>query len=464
MLVKIGTEIRESYWFVPSLMVSGAILLSLVATYVDRELGSEWIDQLSWLDSNQPEGAREVLSTIAGSMITVAGVTFSMTILSISYTTGQVGPRLLNNFMRDTSNQFTLGVFISTFVYCLMVLRTVRSGESSSAAVPEAFVPHVAVTLGLLMALISVGVLIYFIHHIPESIHISNIVAGIGRDIQYRIEQQYPLCVGPPLRQPSAAEIERALPGGFYEQAQAIGGEHRGYVEYVDRRGLLELAQEFDLLIRLRFRAGDFVTPATVLMLVSGPQKLDSGLRAKLANTFVCGSQRTATQNLRFQFNQLIEVAVRALSPGVNDPFTAMICMDWLRLALETCAARDMPQAYDYDEQSRLRVVSDSDGFTTFVDLVCDQLRPYVACDRNAALHMMKMLAQLSVTVSDPHRRRWLLRHASRLRRECRRHLADAEGVRSLRDHHRRLIRLLRDEAYQQHVQQSGCWVETHGT
>ncbi len=465
-LIKWWNDVRQSYWFVPALMAVAAIVLSFITTAVDRAIGSQWLEDISWLYANKPAGARAVLSTVAGSMITVAGVTFSMTILSISYATGQVGPRLLNNFMRDLSNQVTLGVFISTFLYCLMVLRTVRNADMASVGettagveLQSAFVPHVAIIIGLLLAIASVGVLIFFIHHIPESIHISNMVAGVGRDLNRRLAQRFPATIGSPSTEKSARDIEASLPPGFYQTACKIHPDSSGYLEYVDGDGLMDLAIKHDLLIRLRFRAGDFVTPHSVLMLVSPQATVSDELINQMQMLFIRGSQRTDAQNLRFQFNQLVEVAMRALSPGVNDPFTAMLCMDWLQSALENCACRELPDANRYDDDGHLRIIAEPELFSHFASLVFDQLRPYVAVDRNAAIHMMEMLAKIAVTIPDNARRRLLVRHASLLRRECRRTFKDGQGLRLLMERHRSLIWLLTDAEYRQHVFETGDWI-----
>ena len=459
------SAIRESYWFVPSLMAIGAIALSFGTTAIDTTIGSQWLQDVDWLYANKPAGARAVLSTVAGSMITVAGVTFSMTILSISYTTGQVGPRLLNNFMRDTSNQVTLGVFISTFLYCLMVLRTVRnadpvaSGSGVPAGLTTAFVPHVAMIVGLLLAITSVGVLIYYIHHIPESIHISNIVAGVGHDLNHRIEQQFPSLVGDPHDEESQRDIDADLPTSFYESAVKLSSSCSGYIEYVDTSGLMAVACKNDLVLRLRYRAGDFVTPTSTLLLAAPKDRVGEDVAAQLTAAFVSGAQRTPKQNLRFVMNQLVEVAMRALSPGVNDPFTAMNCMDWLQSALENLAGRQLPDAHRFDDDGNLRVVAEPESFSSLVSLACDQLRPYVAVDGNASIHMMEMLCRVAVTVSCESRLRILVRQAGALRRECRRRLNDKRCMKQLTERYRSMIRLLKEPDFRKHVMETGDWI-----
>lgn len=468
-IVTFWATVRESYWFVPSLMAFGAIVLSFAATALDASIGSKWLDDIGWLYANKPAGARAVLSTVAGSMITVAGVTFSMTILSISHTTGQVGPRLLNNFMRDKGNQFTLGVFISTFLYCLMVLRTVRNAETASGNTGEnlklasAFVPHVAIIVGLLAAITSVGVLIYFIHHVPESIHVSNIVASVGRELESRIEDQFPELVGSPHEEEAERDSSANMPEGFYDDAEQVLSSCSGYIEYVDAEGLLEFASANDLVIRLRHRAGDFVTPNSVLLLAGPSKSVTDELKARMQSCFVRGNQRTAVQNLRFVMNQLVEVAARALSPGVNDPFTAMNCMDWMRAALEKLCSRRLPDAHRYDDDQKLRLVAEPESFQSFVSLVFDQLTPYFATDRNAAIHMMETLSQLVVKTDSETRQRILVRQGEHLRKECKRQLNDRDGIKVVTQRYRMLVKLYRDKNYRAEVQKTGNWIGGRG-
>jgi uncharacterized membrane protein len=191
-------QLRASYWFIPSLMSVGAVVLAFGTAAVDHALGPEWIYEVEWLQANRPSGARDVLSAIASSMITVAGVVFSITVASVVYASAQHGPRLLTNFMRDRGNQITLGTFIATYLYCLLVLRTVRESGEPEGLDEEiaAFVPHVGLFVGLFLAVCSIAVLVYFIHHVPRSIHISNVIADIGRELRGMIEKRFPERIG----------------------------------------------------------------------------------------------------------------------------------------------------------------------------------------------------------------------------------------------------------------------------
>ena len=248
-------RIQGSYWFVPALMAIGAIVLSQLMVLLDRRIDSDWMSDAWWASLNQPEGARTLLATVAGSMITVAGVTFSLTILAVSYATSHFGPRLLDNFMRDRGNQVTLGTFLATFLYCLLVLRTVRSGSDifNPDDNAELFVPNLSVLVAIALTLASVGVLIYFIHHIPESIHISNVLDQISNRLSSKIEQLYPESLGEAGEPPSEGE---STPG---DDGEPIRSQQSGYLQGIDETQLLDRANAHDVVLEMHVRPGDFL-------------------------------------------------------------------------------------------------------------------------------------------------------------------------------------------------------------
>ncbi|MEM1044306.1 MAG: DUF2254 domain-containing protein [Bacteroidota bacterium] len=420
-LLKRWDDLRSSYWFIPTLMSLAAIGLSFVTTAIDGHLGPDWIQRLDWLYGNRPDGARSLLSTVAGSMLGVAGVTFSVTIASVVYASGQYGPRLLTNFMQDTGNQVTLGTFIATFLYCLLVLRTVRSageatGDGPAGEIVGAFVPHVAVLTGLGLALASTAILIYFIHHTPESIHVSNVIAGIGQQLERRVETLFPERIGHgPAQGDASGDASESLPEDFFDEAVAVEAPATGYVQSLDTDAILTIACKHDLIFRLTYRPGDFVSRDEPLLLAWPADRVGAEVREQVQRSFAWGPHRTALQDVRFLIDELVEIAARALSPGVNDPFTAVSCMDWLGSALKRVAQRDIPSPERRDAEGTLRVLAEPTTFAEFCGLCFDQLRPYAAADRNAALHMLKVLGEVSGRTSDPERRAVLRAQADRL-------------------------------------------------
>ena len=445
-------DLLSSYWFIPSLMTIGAVVLSFVTTKVDGIVGSDWIDNISWLYANKPDGARVLLSTIAGSMIGVAGVTFSITIASVVYASGQYGPRLLTNFMRDQGNQITLGTFIATFLYSLLVLRTIRAadegygGENPAGDLVGPFVPHIAIVTALVFALASIAVLIFFIHHIPESIHVSNVTAGIGNELHHKIDTLFPERVGtgePTDEALRRDEVRTDLPEHFFEDAEPIEANSSGYLQGVDASALLHLATDHELLLRVRHRPGDFVSEGDTLVHAWPAANVKDETYARLRAAFAWGHQRTARQDVRFLINELVEIAARALSPGVNDPFTAMGCLDWLGGALKRLADREIPSADRYDEHGTLRVVAEPTSYEEFVSHVFAQLRPYVAADRNATLHALKVIGEVAGRVETEERRAALRHQADALLDGAETLLALEADKASVRKRHGDVVRLL---------------------
>lgn len=431
---KYWNDILSSYWFIPALMATGAIAMAIFLTSLDKYLGSGWAEQSSWLLSNRPQGARALLAAIAGSMITVAGVTFSVTISAVAYATSQFGPRLLTNFMQDRGNQVTLGTFIAAFIYCLLVLRTVRSADEvdtsaqASADLIQAFVPQLAMLGAIALALASVAVLIYFIHHVPATIHISTVAARIGNELTAQIEYlcQNSEAAGNPAKTQLSAPDKTRLQEK-YQTASAVRTDKEGYLQHLDGDGLLSFASEHDLLLFVARTPGDFVIARRPLVYAWPATALNQAGSDEIRRCFAFGDQRTQAQDLMFLTQELVEIAVRALSPGVNDPFTAINCMNWLASALSALAVRTPPSAYRYDDDGQLRVIYPPFTFTTMLNSVCNDLRPHVKRDRSAALHLLETLASIAPDVLDSNARETLIRHAALLSSGCEQALEQRE-------------------------------------
>lgn len=412
--------IRSSYWFVPGAMTLGALLLGVGVVFLDAEVGPDWLDAIPWYQSTRAGGAREVLSTIASSAITVAGVAFSITIVAISFAAGQYGPRLLTNFMGDRGNQITLGTFVATFVYCLAVLRTIRGGDENG------FVPDIAVLIGLVLAICSIGVFIYFIHHVPRSIHINHVVAGIGRRLMRDVASRFPEFIGegpeadtPPLPRHLEAFARPGSGPGPTAGAAPVPCERTGYIQAIDPEALMEAARRFDVVIRLHRQPGDYVHVGRDFAEVWPQARSSKAVLEALTRAYAVGDQRTPTQDLHFLADELVEVAARALSPGVSDPFTAMSCLDWLASALSEIARRRLPGSCRFDADGDLRVIAEALTFEAFVRRVFGQLRPYLASDRNAALHALETLDHIAASCSRNDQVRALQRELEMLATAC---------------------------------------------
>jgi uncharacterized membrane protein len=408
-LAELAEDVRGSYWFVPALLALLGFSAGLLLVYIDATVGDHWMGRSEWFYGSRPAGARSLLSTVAGSTITVAGVVFSITLAAVTYASGQYGPRLLTYFIRDKGNQVTLGVFIGTFLYCLVVLRTIRSAEEASAdsagAIREAFVPHLAMFGALALAITSIAVLIYFVHHVTDGIHINNVIARIGRRLLADIAER---------RHENA---ETRLPRAEHDFASGalIRSDRTGYVESIDEQALVKIAEEHDVLLSVLVMAGDFVHRGRPLIRVDASDAKDL---AESVELFSISRKRSALQDLRFPINELVELAARALSPGVNDPFTAIACMDWLGAALIDLSAMPQPAAAIADEQGRVRLIMPRLGYADYVDAAIGRLRPYAARDANAAAHLLKTLSMVWEAVTNPAHRTLLEVQRDRLRGE----------------------------------------------
>ncbi len=406
-LLRLSDTLRESYWFVPTIMALAALLLALTTVTIDSHAGSTaWTTGLPGLDAARPDGARSLLSAIGGSMIGVAGTTFSVTIAAVVYASGQYGPRLLSNFMSDRGNQVTLGTFIATFVYSLVVLRTIRSaGEGGTSAV--AFVPQLALLIALVLVLCSIAVLIFFIHHVPMCIHINSVIEQIGArlvaDIEARFppSDQRPAPPGPgdlPDPEISAADTRHV----DQEQGAPIHCHGIGYIQLIDVASIIAVAHAHDMIVRLHGEPGDFVHKHSVLMTAWPAENCTEQAAAALRNACALGARRSALQDLRFLIDELVEIAARALSPGVNDPFTANSCLDWLGAAMATLARRSLPSGQHTDAQGRLRLIVHPTTFADMVDRAFGALAQYASADMIAGKHFLDALGDVARSCDDP--------------------------------------------------------------
>jgi uncharacterized membrane protein len=347
-------RLRTSFWFLPSTMAIVAILLSFALVNLDASLDAETIRKVDWIYTFGPEGARAILSAIASSMVTVAGLTFSITMLTLQLASSQFGPRLLRNFMRDRGNQVVLGTYLATFIYCLLVLRTVRGTEDSH------FVPHMAVAGGVLLALASIAVLIYFIHHVANAIRIETLLEELASETRATIDRLYPERMGRNI--PPQAEVDRGNrpPSDFDQRVRQILAPQGGYVQRVDTDALVRFAVEGNLVLRIDARPGRFVWDNQALLSAYPKEAVSEETEDQLRSAFVLGSERTPEQDLEFSVRRIVEIAQRALSPGINDPTTALYCIDRLGETFAYLARRDIPSAMRMDESGRVRILTET--------------------------------------------------------------------------------------------------------
>ncbi len=393
-LRRIWSDLRSSFWFMPSLIVVGSIVFAAALIEADSTGSDRWLSQWPRLFGAGAEGARLMLSTLAGSMMTVMGITFSMTLLALALASSQYTSRILRNFMRSRVTQVTLGIFASIFVYCLIVLRSIRGGEAE-------FVPSLAVFFAFVMALGGVVVLIYFIHHIASSIQASSIIASVAQETIAAIDRLFPEKLG---HGPDADE-DQAL-GTLDERTwYAVPAAVSGYIQSVDIDALLGLARDGKTIARMEHGVGAFVVQDAALASLALTYPPDQAMTAALNGAYSISRHRTIEQDPAFGIRQIVDMASKALSPGVNDTSTAVMCVDYLTAILARLACRQFPPSHRYDGEA-LRVITIAPTFEGLLAEAFDQIRR--SAEGNVAI-MARMLGAIdtiaSLTVTPCHRR-----------------------------------------------------------
>jgi uncharacterized membrane protein len=435
-LLHIWEILTSSYWFIPTLMLALATALAFVMLYFDdRLVGDGRMAGIFY--SGGIDGARAVLATVAASVITVAGVVFSITIATLTQASTQFGPRLLRNFMRDTGNQVVLGTFVATFVYSMIVLRAIGREPHGAA------VPHASVLASVLLGLASIVVLIYFIHHVSLSLQAPIIVAAVAGDLEQALARVFPSELGHGPAGPAAQTETPELPADFDANAAPVPARKDGYVQVIDQATLMELAATNDLLIRLEQRPGDYVIRGNPVMHVYPGRRCTPHLAEQLGGLLIFGRQRTPEQDTEFAIHQLVEIAVRALSPAVNDPYTAINCIDRLSSALVTIEHGDLHGSYRYDDQRRLRVVARVTTFTSFVDAAFNQIRQYGRESVAVTIRLLDAIAAAGRQMRYQRHRSDLLRHARIVYRQAQTAVRDPEDLADVRERYETAVRVL---------------------
>lgn len=443
-MITIWDSVTTSLWFMPSLLIMGSIVLAFLMLWVDTQtkLGLDATEDIWWVFARSPEGARSLVETIAGSMITVAGVSYSIVIVALTLASQQFGPRILRNFMRDRGNQIVLGVFIGTFVYCLLILRGIQGMEEAE------FVPNIAVIVSMLLALGSLGFLTYFIHHISSTIRAENVVSEVAFELHDSFRRIYPLRFGAE----RSADEPPTLPGETFEEAgerirrsgRAIQTSRDGYIQAIDEQSMLKLAERNDLMVFLSCRPGDFVAKGMSVVWAAPAEAVDDRTASALQSGILVGRRRTPTQDAEFAIHQLVEVAVRSLSPGINDPYTAITCVDYLGAALCELTQLELPSNFRYCK-GKLRIVTDTLTFRGAVDSAYNQIRQNAAGVVAVLARMLESLEMVARQASDPDHLRVLYEHGAMVMQTAERTVEEERDLKDIRQRYEQLAQTMEE-------------------
>ncbi|GAA4351969.1 DUF2254 domain-containing protein [Variovorax defluvii] len=415
LLFKSLTFLRSTFWIVPGAMVLAGAVAAIALVWLDRHgWSTRWISP-EYLYDGGMTGARTLLGAVASSSIAVAGTLFSITIAALSLTAGQMGPRLLRNFTADRGSQLTLGAFLATFAYSLLVLRSVRSVEEGD------FVPHLAMTVDLLMAGVCVGMLVYFIGHMAGRINVDTVVELVSQDLRSALDA---LC--------SEAARQEAVPESFWADAETVCDPRRGYVQHLDTAMLAQWAADRELVIRMLVRPGDYVFPHTPIALVRPRcEGADQAIRTATS----LGTERTTAHDPAHAIRQLVEVAVRALSRGINDPNTAIGVLDRLGASLCEISQHELVQG-TYRVAGHIHLVVPAIDYDGLADVMFHTIRQEAASSGSVSVltRMIDVLAAVAFCEQRPPRIETLRRHAEAIAADARRTIANAADLQAFLD------------------------------
>lgn len=390
-------RVQNSLWFVPVLCTLGGIFSAVVMLAFDYAWRDSWKLPF-WLETTT-DGAQTVLSTISGGMITVAGVVLSMTMVTLSITSSQFGSRVLRTRIRDRTTQWTIGLFLGTTVYSLVVLKMVRKiGQE------DLLIPHLSVMAAIFFAIISLVVLLYFIHHITMIAQAPEIVASLAHDLNRSIDHIFPEKIGdpPPEGIPTSEKVTDQQREAI-DQGLAIRSTGEGYIQSIQADTLLKLAVDGDLIIELPKRPGDFLSrQETIARIADGKREDRDKLTAAVNEAFYLGNSRSPRQDVNCSVHELAQMAVRALSPGINDPYTAVNCIDRLSAALSRLSERRMPDSNRFDGEGNLRLVVDRQTFASVIHAAFDQIRCYAVTSVAVSQRLLEGYQRIANCVAEP--------------------------------------------------------------
>jgi uncharacterized membrane protein len=413
-------SLRTTLWFVPAVLVGVATLAFLITYGLDQAVYHGTMRTPSWIRTGSADAGRQILTAIAASVITVVGVVFSITILALTLASQQFGPRMLRNFIRDRGTQATLGAFVATFVYAVLALGSITNGSRGE------FVPHISITVALALMVADMLVLIYFIHHIAESIQLPEVIAGIAADLSRAIEAEFPGAGAPAGSEPPEGPPVQDLIAHIRDDGVPVPAIESGYLQFVGYAELAGIAEDAGAVVLLAHRPGHFVVAGRPLATVY-PRQAAGRVAAALVKAHATGPHRTLSQDPVFAIDQLVEIAIRALSPAVNDTFTALTCIDWLCDGLCKLSGRKLSEGVYRDRLGRIRLIEAGHSYARMVNRAFDKIRQSGRGMPAVAIRQVDGLSRVIEYTTDPGRRAVLVRQADMIVRAVDEAVPEAE-------------------------------------
>jgi uncharacterized membrane protein len=388
---------------------AGSLLSSLEETLPAI---SEWVPKALFPSHADPQMAQAILGGIAASMMTVVSIVFAILLMTLTLASMQFSPRIIVSFTKDRVTQWTLGIFLGTFSYCIAALPAARS-------LPTPFAPVATVLGAMELAGVCVALLLFFIHHISRAISVNHIVDRIAVETEAMIEEMMPWP-----RKLRGITAHDPVQSTIWETA--VLSDVSGYIRLIDTTRLVVLAKTYRVKLRVIRRVGHFVPAGIPLLMVSKNDRLSPEGSAEIRQAFDFGPSRTLQQDVEFGVLQIVDIALKAISPAVNDPSTAISCVDQLSRILIRFASREAPDSILYDPPGVFRVSIPWIGFERLLDSALDQIRMYSKTDIAVSLRLLRALGDISTTI-DQETRRMLIERGRRIVAGCAENLGEEE-------------------------------------
>ncbi|WP_025764720.1 DUF2254 domain-containing protein [Dyadobacter tibetensis] len=418
--------LQSSFWFLPLVIIFAAMGMAFLLLFVDGQWSYMPTSGLIWfILSGGAESARTVLSTIASAMLGMATTVFSITLVVLTLASSQFGPRLLRNFMYDRLNQVVLGTFIATFVFCLIVLKAVHS-ESDYL-----FVPNLSILFAELLTIGNVILLIIFIHHTSVSIQADKVISDISQQLVKAVRKELPNN-DQKMVFSEQKNFEQAKETYLYRKT--VRNEKNGYLQAIDYDSLVDFAEDHGLMLEMHYRPGDFLIAGVTLALINGHKPVTENESDAVIDSLIIGKIRSPAQDVEFAIHQLVEIAARALSPGVNDPYTALTCIDQLTVPLSYMAQIHFPQGYLYDSKEVVRVSTKRLSFDGAMDAAYNLIRQYGTGSPTILIRLMERFYTMYLLTEDKSHKQTILRHAKMVHQAGKDSITEANDLHDLQE------------------------------
>jgi uncharacterized membrane protein len=420
------------------MLIGAACVLFAVTLAIDIAAFQGHLSLPWWINTESADAGRQMLIAIAAAIITTVGVVFSITILALTLASQQFGPRMMRSFIRDIGNQMTLGVFVATFVYAVLALATITRHNGRD------FVPHVSILTAEVLLLIDLAVLIYFIHHIAKSIQLPQVIAGIAHDLQTAVDAEFPIVFDANVAKAVGDDaLVAELIATVEVRGVTVAAKQSGYLQFVSYPQLIQIAEKFDATIQLSYTPGHFIVAGRPIAKV-WPAGAAGQVEAALSKSHVTGPHRTLTQDPVFAIDQLVEIAIRALSPAVNDTFTALTCIDWITSGLSEISSRVLKEGIYFGSGGKVRLIETGPKYQRMVNRSYDKIRQCATGMPAVIIRLLDSLTRVTESTTNDDQRAILLRQAEMLVRGAQRDILEPNDLGDITERMTRLETLSR--------------------